>query len=287
MNCPLVSVLITAFNRERYIKDAIESVLAQTFSDFEIVIVDDCSTDRTFPLANEYAEKYSKIRLYRNEKNLGDYPNRNHAAELATGTYLKYVDSDDLLYSHGLRVMVESMKRFPDAALGLCREPSETIPFPVQLSSEEAYKEGYFGAGLFSNAPLSTIIRTDVFRKVGGFSGKPYVGDTELWLTLAARCAVVKMVKGLTFWRSHGDQEFTYEKTSIYASVERYLIHMNALNSVNCPLSNSDRKKAKKIIKHRHARQIIRGFTVHPISAFRLMANTHFGFIDVLRYFFP
>ena len=90
---PLVSVLMTAYNREKYIAEAIESVLASTYSNLELIIVDDCSKDNTLQIATNYQAKDDRIKVYKNEKNLGDYPNRNKAASYAKGKYLKYVDS--------------------------------------------------------------------------------------------------------------------------------------------------------------------------------------------------
>ena len=92
MNAPLVSVLLTAFNREKYIAEAIESVLSSTFNNYELIIVDDASTDKTVEIIKGYAAKDSRIRFYVNETNLGDYPNRNKIATYATGKYIKYID---------------------------------------------------------------------------------------------------------------------------------------------------------------------------------------------------
>ena len=114
---PVVSVLTTCYNREQYLGETIESVLSQTFEDFEYIIVDDRSTDRSFEIAQQYAQRDSRVRVYQNESNLGDYPNRNKAASYAVGTYLKYVDSDDLLYPHTLDVITRCMSAFDDAGL--------------------------------------------------------------------------------------------------------------------------------------------------------------------------
>src|SRR6185369_13268101 len=74
---PAVSVLMTAYNREKYVAAAIESVLAQRFTDFELIVVDDRSSDRTLEIAKEYEARDSRVRVFANERNLGDYPNRN------------------------------------------------------------------------------------------------------------------------------------------------------------------------------------------------------------------
>ena len=114
-----VSVLTTCYNREPFIGEAIESVLSSSFSDFEYIIVDDHSSDRSAEIARKYGKIDPRVKIYVNERNLGDYPNRSRAASLARGAYLKYVDSDDIIYPHGLQVMMECMRRFPAAGLGL------------------------------------------------------------------------------------------------------------------------------------------------------------------------
>src|SRR5471032_1502742 len=106
MTTPTVSVLMTAYNREDYIAAAIESVLAQTFTDFELIICDDQSVDRTVEIASGYAQQDPRVRLVRNDRNLGDYGNRRQAAALARGSFLKYHDSDDVMYPHCLAAMV-------------------------------------------------------------------------------------------------------------------------------------------------------------------------------------
>ncbi len=91
---PLVSVLMTSYNREKYIAEAIRSVLASTYTHFELIIVDDHSKDSTVMIARSFADIDNRVRVHVNEKNLGDYPSRKEAASYATGKYLKYVDSD-------------------------------------------------------------------------------------------------------------------------------------------------------------------------------------------------
>ncbi|HEY4875342.1 MAG TPA: glycosyltransferase family 2 protein, partial [Puia sp.] len=112
---PLVSVLMTAYNREKYIAQAIESVLASSYKNFELIIVDDCSSDNTIEIAKKYQQQDSRIKVHVNEKNLGDYPNRNKAASYAKGKYLKYVDADDYIYPAGLELLIQMMAKFQNA----------------------------------------------------------------------------------------------------------------------------------------------------------------------------
>ena len=119
---PAVSVLMTAYNREQYIAAAIESVLAQTFADFELIVVDDGSADDTVAAARSY-EADPRVRVVVNERNLGDYPNRNRAAGLARGRFLKYHDSDDVMYPHCLATMLPLARRGAPCGLMRCPAP--------------------------------------------------------------------------------------------------------------------------------------------------------------------
>ncbi len=251
---PLVSVLMTAYNREQYITQAVESVLASTLRDFELIIVDDGSTDATVDIARHYLSD-PRVQVHVNPRNLGDYPNRNRAAELAQGKYLKYVDSDDYIYPHGLAVMVGCMEQFPEAGLGLGSHSLFSQPFPVQLTPLEAYREHFFIAGFMVKAPLSVIIRHAAFQAVGGFSGKPYIGDNELWLKLAARYSVVKMPRDLVWWRLHSDQEYQLGQPTY--PVLTFQITRAALTGPDCPLSREERSLALRLLKWNYAHLII------------------------------
>jgi len=107
---------MTAYNREALIGAAIESVLAQTMADFELVIVDDRFERRHHRRSPAGTRTIRAWKVVQNESNLGDYPNRNHALTLARGEYVKYHDSDDVMYPHCLQVMVEGLDTVPDAA---------------------------------------------------------------------------------------------------------------------------------------------------------------------------
>ncbi len=94
-NKPLISVITPAYNAERFIGEAIESVQKQTYANWEMVIVDDCSTDGTVRIVEEYRKKDPRIKLYRLEKNSGSAVARNTAMEHAKGRYIAFLDSDD------------------------------------------------------------------------------------------------------------------------------------------------------------------------------------------------
>ena len=126
-NIPLVSVLMTAYNREKYIAEAIESVLASTYTHFELIIVDDRSADQTVSIAKEYETRDQRIKVYVNEENLGQFPNRNKAATYARGKYIKYLDSDDRLYDFSLDYCVNMMEKNPELFKTIAGEIQEKV----------------------------------------------------------------------------------------------------------------------------------------------------------------
>lgn len=243
---PLVSVLMTAYNREKYIGEAIGSVLASSYRNFELIIVDDRSSDRTVEIANGFAAKDPRVKVYINEKNLGDYPNRNKAASHAQGVYLKYVDADDYIYPWALEMLVNMMEKFPAAGWGLCSmAPYIKSPFPFMLTPREAYEYNYLGPGLFHKAPLSSIIRKQIFDDAGGFSSQRMCGDYEMWHRLALKYNVVLMPQGMVWYREHGDQEVR-DYAKFHQAYESIVVRY--LSAEDCPL---DKKKAADLLKKR------------------------------------
>lgn len=207
----MVSVLMTAYNREKYIGIAIESVLKSTFRNFELIIVDDGSTDDTVNIARRYAEQDARIRLFINEVNLGDYPNRNKAASYARGKYLKYVDSDDYIYPYGLELMLYYMEQpeMADAAMGIIGLTQDNgAPYPLKLPPREAIRRHYvdlkFTLGV---ASLSVIIRREVFEREGGFKPMRMTGDYECWSRLALKYTIVLLPIIGCWYRRHPGQE--------------------------------------------------------------------------------
>ena len=241
---PLVSVLMTAYNREQYISEAIESVLASSYSNFELIIVDDHSKDKTVEIARYYEFKDSRVKVYINERNLGDYPNRNKAASYAKGKYLKYVDSDDMIYSFGLEQLVYYMEQFPNAGYGLCTlKPNLKNKFPLYLSPLDAYNYHYLGPGLFHKAPLSAIIKKKEFDLVGGFIEERMVGDFEMWHKLSLKYSVVLMPQGIVWYRSHDSQEMN--------DYEKYRYRYREISNKYLSLSNLPSERINEINKKR------------------------------------
>ena len=110
---PLVSVGLFVYNGERFLEQTLQSILNQTFTDFELIISDNASTDRTGEIAKAYANRDNRIRYYRSEKNMGAGWNVQRVYELATGKYFKQAAADDLLEPDFLRRCVEILESDP------------------------------------------------------------------------------------------------------------------------------------------------------------------------------
>ncbi|GHB92028.1 glycosyltransferase family 2 protein [Cerasicoccus arenae] len=255
---PTVSVLVTVYNREAYLEACVESILQSTFEDLEVIMVDDCSTDSSAALMKDIAAKDSRVQAYFNAKNLRDYPNRNRAASLAQGKYIKYVDADDLIYPHSLAIMVEAMEAHPDAALGLSHSDLQAEkPYPWLISPKEAYHKHFLERGCLSCGPSGAIMRRNAFNDVGCFQAFGVASDNDMWLRLAARWPVILFPPSLVWWRVHEGQEFRSAPAQKEYLVLGHQAVINALQSPECPLSSTDSEMAKRRVQQHHARRIL------------------------------
>jgi glycosyltransferase involved in cell wall biosynthesis len=287
---PFVSVLMTAFNREKYVEEAIQSVLKSSYSNFELIIVDDCSTDNTVSIIQSYEKNDRRIKVFINDTTLGDYPNRAKAVSHATGKYIKFVDSDDLIYPHTLEKMVEAMERYPEAAMGISQITVESIEsFPKLTFPEITYKQHFYGDGILRYGPTGTIINREAYNQLGGFSHKRYIADTEFWLKLAAIYPIIKLEPGLVFWRSHSEQEYYYGINSNAYIAAAYKAYRNALNAENCPLQKQDIKRITKRLQWKQARDILSvGFKKKNIKeAYEIYKKSDINFLILLSGILP
>jgi glycosyltransferase involved in cell wall biosynthesis len=114
---PLVSVGMPVYNGEQYLTQALESVMAQEYENFEVIVSDNASTDRTPEICNEYVKRDSRLRYYRNEKNIGAAGNFTRAFELSQGKYFMWAAHDDLWQPSYVSACVEVLERRPEAAV--------------------------------------------------------------------------------------------------------------------------------------------------------------------------
>jgi glycosyltransferase involved in cell wall biosynthesis len=114
---PYVCIGLPVYNGEKYLAESLDSILAQTYGDFELIISDNASNDRTQEICNEYASKDKRIRYYRNDKNLGGAANHNYVFHLSNAKYFKWISHDDLVAPSLLEHCVKVLDTSPDIIL--------------------------------------------------------------------------------------------------------------------------------------------------------------------------
>jgi glycosyltransferase involved in cell wall biosynthesis len=234
-----------AYNTAAFIAEAIESVLASSYEHLELIIVDDCSGDQTHEIALGYQQKDQRVKVYRNASNLGDYNNRNMAASYAAGEYLKYLDADDIIYPDSLRIMVSAMERYPEAGLGLQQFVFDDVkPYPILVTPGWIVKAHFLERSVIGSGPSGAIIKTKVFKEMGGFSGEEFVGDHDLWFRIVFKYPMVLLQPSLVWWRVHEGQESVTEANDKKMMLVRYNLYKKFLKDPACPLINNDRERA-------------------------------------------
>jgi hypothetical protein len=287
-NQPRISVLLTSYNREQYIAEAIESVLAQSVTDFELVICDDQSSDDTVRIINDYARRDSRIRVSINPRNLGDYANRRHAASLAQGRFLKYHDSDDVMYPHCLATMVEPLEAEPRAAFALSSARSwPGGPCPMLLTPRLAYEREFLGSGLFQQGPASALFRTEALRALGGFPEINYSGDYLFWLHACKTVNVLLVPGDLFYYRIHSGQELANPANDV-ARAKATAEAWRVLNSPESPLTGEALTIGKRNFVFIQAREIFRNLKRRRVrSAVDVARYCGLGIGDWLSYLRP
>ena len=188
---PLVSILLATYNGSRFIRRAIQSVLNQTFGNYELIIIDDCSNDGTFEILKEFENEERVIRL-RNEVNLGYQKSLNRGIRSARGDYIAIIDDDDRWLDEGkLRKQVEFLDTHPEHALvgtGMVAVDENGIELSRTLYPErdEEMRDQMLVRCYFAHS--SVMYRKSVAMNCGGYSEKRYPYDEyDLWLKLATK----------------------------------------------------------------------------------------------------
>jgi glycosyltransferase involved in cell wall biosynthesis len=197
---PRVSVCIPTYNRSAYLRQALDSALAQTFGDFELLVVDDGSPDDTGAVAAEYARRDPRVRYVRNPTNLGMVGNWNRCVALARGEYVALLHDDDLWAPGMLAATAGALAAHPAAAFayGAAEEIDDagvvvgmrrSLPRSAVLAPAQAFAHLL---AFNSVPPPAILVRASAYAAAGGYD--PEVGftvDWDLWLRLASRYPVV------------------------------------------------------------------------------------------------
>jgi glycosyltransferase involved in cell wall biosynthesis len=215
---PTVSVVIPTYNCEAYIAETLESVLGQTFTDLELIVVDDGSTDRTREIVASFG---TSVRLL-SQANSGVCVARNYGIREAAGRYLCLMDHDDYWYPDKLALQVEQMEQHPEIGLvyssfiwwhpdekGVFPDPDSFAPASFPTGVDEEFSGWIYHLLILDCWILtsSEMIRAEVFDKCGAYNESlPYSEDWDLWLRISRQYRIIKLNKSLTLYRQHPKQ---------------------------------------------------------------------------------
>lgn len=210
---PAVSVLMPVYNAERYVGEAVRSILGQTFADFEFVIVDDGSTDRCGELLEEFAAADSRIRLLR-RPNTGYLRALNEGLTLCGGEFVARLDADDVALPQRFERQVGYLREHPEclavgcSMLRIDADGDLICAEPMPPTHEEI--EARLLAGLGALPHPGAMIRREALAAAGGYREEYYgVEDHDLWLRLAERGRLANLPEPLIKFRTH-PENFTF-----------------------------------------------------------------------------
>ncbi len=208
---PTVTVYITNYNYARYLDQAIQSVLGQTFDDFELIIIDDGSVDGSQKIMKKYENRNNIFVVL--QQNRGLNASNNVALRLARGKYIIRLDADDFLDSHALQVMVAEMEKQPDLALVF---PDYYIVDENGEVVEQVRRHDFANGVSLLDQPAHgacTMIRRDILRTIGGYDETFTRQDGyDLWLNIVNNYPVTNINLPLFYYRQHEDSLTKDEK---------------------------------------------------------------------------
>jgi glycosyltransferase involved in cell wall biosynthesis len=276
---PRVSVIIPTWNRSRQLCDAVDSALAQSFTDSEIVIVDDGSTDDTAAVVAARYGTLSRVRLVR-QPNAGPAAARNHGVRESRGPLIAFLDSDDLWEQSKLEIQVGQLDRHAEAALSFC----DAVVRGGGRDQCTRFASKHFRGdttvrGIVEwNFPMCTpavVVRRSALEEVGLFDATlPCQEDWDLWIRLVTRFPVVYVDRPLVVIRRGEDNlSRTRPLDKWRAALRLWTEHAERLQSSGCPPSLVRRKIAhahKKIAQTCRSLGKYREARLHYLEWWRL-----------------
>ena len=219
---PLVSIILPTYNGERYLREAIDSCLLQSYENWELILVDDCSTDTTPAIVTEYVKRDRRVRSIRHDTNLR-LPaalNTGHAA--ATGVYLTWTSDDNRFLRDAIRTMVEFLDRHSN--IGLVYADCVVIDeqgkyvgdYPAQPASRLAYENALSACFMY---------RRRVYEVIGGYDAAQFLAeDYDYWLRVYREFEMASLPQVLYEYRRH-EQSLTntWKSMAVWGSAERTL----------------------------------------------------------------
>lgn len=228
----LVSVCVPTYNGEKHLRACLDSILRQTFTNFELLLIDDCSTDSTASILLEYAKKDSRIRFVQNKQNLGLVANWNKCVELAHGEWIKFLFQDDLLHVHCIERMLTAANR----PIVFCRREfifeegtdketakdylaipgvSDLVTNPQDINPSEIQNAVLREPRNFFGEPTAALLHRSVFERFGLFNTDlAQFCDLEFWIRVSSSTGLSYVDESLATFRYHRSSTSAGNRTS-------------------------------------------------------------------------
>lgn len=218
---PRVSVAMSVYNDEKFLAKSIESILSQTYTDFEFIICDDGSTDKSLEIIKKYMAMDDRIILIKNEKNLGLAPSLNKCIEKARGEYIARMDADDIAVKDRFYKQVKYLDEHPNIAFvcGGVYLIDEKGVWGTRLNQIPLTKEN-----VFKYQPIAhptTMIRKSILELVNGYTVAPYTKrgqDFDLWCKIYSHGYVGKNIGEIVLY-------YREDKNAYKKRLFKYRIH--------------------------------------------------------------
>lgn len=226
----LISIVLPVYNGEKYLRESIESILSQTYKSWELIIVDDCSTDSSAEIAREYVNRDERVHYYRNENNLRLPRNLNRGFKLARGNYLTWTSDDNRFKSTALEKMYYALESKKDAqfVFASCRViDGEGKPIEYMMVDNKRKKQ-IIGHNVVGACFMYT---RKVYEEIGEYDPEfVLVEDYDYWQRISAKFNVVTINEILYEYRWHaGALTSTLRKEEFNKTLEKMLLKNRSL----------------------------------------------------------
>jgi len=234
MSQPAASICLPIFNAEKFLPASIESILGQSFNDFELLIADDGSTDGSPDLILNYAKQDSRIKYFRNEKNLGAVRNYNLCFKKSEGKYIKPFGADDIMHVDHLKAMIAAFEVNPQVALVSCaRQIIDTDGNKGEVASsfpssgmhdgaeirEESLRRVVYVFNLVGE-PSCVLLRRESLPAEGFDRNYYHMTDLDMWLQVLRSGDLYYINAPLCYYRKHRDTTTTNNFRSLYYTLD-------------------------------------------------------------------
>ncbi|MCQ2584335.1 MAG: glycosyltransferase family 2 protein [Treponema sp.] len=222
----MISIAMTTFNGEKYLGEQIDSILSQSYKEFELVVCDDCSTDNTVKILREYEKKNSRVHVYENEKNLGFKKNFEKAVGLCTGDFIAFADQDDVWLNDHLEILFSKIGDkdcIGGGHLNIDSEGNEVFTSEKKEWFPESRKEAFFfvlNRNIFQGSAM--LLRKEVCQKYLSIPENVFYHDWWFALCAAGQKGIIYTSLPVLKYRRHNNSvTFSNEVISKKARIKR------------------------------------------------------------------